>query len=136
MKRIRRAVVVGLAPVLLLAALASFMAPPAFASIKYAYHVYCYVEMGPFEACPPHESYEGGATYEHLESNLGNSQGEHKAVCVDAYLVNSGYTGESCEYTEKHDAEEYYAGEYGYPRAWNAGQVTHLVWAQQYGYTG
>ncbi len=119
--------------VVVVAAFVFVVAPSSAHATQYWYeHLYCSEKLAPSGTCPPH----GESWYMHLLKNEGNSAGEKRAVCVDAYLTEPAkYTEQKCEYTEEHNAYQAYPNyEYGYPRAWNAGEVTHWVKAWQYGY--
>lgn len=130
-RSIRTIILAGFTP--LLAVLAFVAVPSSAYATQYWYeHYYCSEEMAPNGTCPPH----GESWYMHLLKNEGNADKEAKAVCVDAYLTEtSKYTEQKCEYFGEHNAYQAYPNyEYGYPRAWNAGEVTHWVKAWQYGY--
>lgn len=94
-------------------------------------HRYCYNFLAPDGTCPPY----GTSEYAHLELNEASDPAEGRATCVDEYLTGVGYTSSKCVYYFSEGwATEYPGGAYGYPRAWNAGKVEHLVAAYERGY--
>lgn len=124
--------VMKLVPLGLLSAAAIAVAPSSALSFQYEHH-YCNNSLAPDGACPPN-GVNGGSEWAHLELNEGDAGGESHETCVDDYLSNSGYTASECMYYAGEEAKRYPGGEYGYPRAWNGGSVTHQVVATEYGY--
>jgi hypothetical protein len=120
-------IVIGLAPLLAVAAMAVTSAP----AVAYSYeHVYCNGELPVDGTCPPNGSSEDA----HLELNYANAGGQSHETCDDDYLSESGYTGQACMYYGSEVATISTSGQYGYPRAWNGGSIQHFVYAEEYGY--
>ncbi|HEV7942671.1 MAG TPA: hypothetical protein VGP17_07715 [Solirubrobacteraceae bacterium] len=118
--------------VVMVAALAFVVAPSsAYATTYYYEPLYCSQQLPPDGTCPPN----GEQWYMHLIKNEGNADKEAHAVCIDAYLTGPGkYTEQKCEYYGEKNAFQAYSEEYGYPRAWNAGEITHFVKGWAYGW--
>ena len=74
----------------------------------------------------------------HIEANSGSDPQESHAVCIDEFLDPNGsgyYTEATCYYyASEGNTTQYPGGVWGYPRAWNAGSITHLVHGLQTGY--
>lgn len=132
LSRWRRQDLTFLAALLMAMALAFVVLPSAARATQYWYEpLYCSLQLEPDGTCPPH----GEQWYMHLLTNSGNADKEAHAVCIDAYLTETGYTEQKCEYYgEKNATQTYPHYEYGYPRAWNAGTVTHWVKGWAFGY--
>jgi hypothetical protein len=124
--------IVSLIPLGLLSVVAIAVAPSSALAFQYEHH-YCNNSLAPNGTCPPN-GVNGGSEWAHLELNEGDSGGQSHETCIDEYLSNSGYTAAECMYYAGQEAKEYPGGEYGYPRAWNGGSVTHQVVATEYGY--
>lgn len=106
------------------------IAPTSAAAYQYE-HVYCSQELGVDGTCPPN----GTSEWAHLELNLGNAGGKSHETCIDDwYNEEQRYTEAHCMYYSNEAATQISFGQYGYPRAWNGGSVTHFVYAEEYGY--
>ncbi len=125
----RKKALLRLAPMLTLAVIAVALSPTMATGYQYE-HLYCNNDLAPGGTCPP----SGSSEYAHLELNAGDDPEASHEVCIDEYLTNSGYTGETCVYYDNEVAHQYPGGEYGYPRAWNGGSVSHEVLGAEYGY--
>jgi hypothetical protein len=124
----RNKLMVRLAPLLAVAAIA--VVPSSASAFQYEHH-YCGQNLAPGGTCPPN----GSSAWAHLELNEGDAGGQSHETCVDDYLANSkSYTAAKCMYYAGEEARDFPGGEYGYPRAWNGGSVTHWVAATEYGY--
>jgi hypothetical protein len=93
-------------------------------------HEYCFNSLAPGGTCPP-AGVGTGVEWTHLEGNeIEDPYGSH-ATCADSYLDgnnNGHYTTAHCVYYRSEmPYVEYPGGEWGYPRAWNGGSVTHTV---------
>jgi hypothetical protein len=118
---------VGLSPLMAVAAMAMAATP----ALAYQYeHVYCNQNMGVSGTCPPN----GSSEWAHLELNLANAGGQSHETCLDDYYSSGGYTEAHCMFYAGENAVQFSSGQYGYPRAWNGGSVTHIVYAEEYGY--
>lgn len=113
-------------------------ASPAMAE-TYHKQTFCDNWLAPGGTCPPNYGKEGVAAYGHLEEEQGDSAGESRETCIDAYLQNGNlewyYSSPSCMYYAGEKAVQYHGVTYGQPRAWNGGSVSHTVWGWQYYYT-
>lgn len=105
---------------------------------------FCDNWLAPDGTCPPN-GVSGGSEWGHLEEIQGNSAGESRSTCIDAYLeeeelgerVEGFYTASKCMYYSGETARweppvEYAEPPYGRPRAWNNGKVDHTVWGWEY----
>lgn len=100
-------------------------------------HTYCFNSLAPGGGCPP-EGYGTGVEWTHLEGNkIQDPYGSHE-TCVDSYLDpnnNGHYTTATCVYYRSEMPYiEYIGGVWGYPRAWNGGEITHTVEGYENGY--
>jgi len=124
------AMLLPLGVVSLLAAATIAIAPTPALAYEYE-HVYCSQSLAPNATCPPN----GSSQWAYLELNLGNAGGESHETCIDDYYYFEGrYTEAHCMYYSNETAVQFSYGEYGYPRAWNGGKVTHFVYAEEYGF--
>jgi hypothetical protein len=120
----RKMRVLMLASVLALSAIA---VTPAF-SYEIERH-FCEQELTPDEGCPPNGDSEYGDLYI-IEADAGGASHE---TCDDWYgTVKKNYSAAECMYYAGEEAKLHPGGEYGYPRAWNGGSVTHYVFATEY----
>lgn len=126
---LRNTVALGLASAMMAVLAICVAAAPATA---YEYeHPYCKNIMAPGGTCPPN----GDSEYAHLQVNEGDAGGESHETCIDEYLTNTEkYTSQKCMTKAGQEAVDTPGGEYGYPRAWNGGSVTHAVDAVERGY--
>jgi hypothetical protein len=97
-----------------------------------AAHTYCFNSLAYRETCPP----VGSSQWLHLELNAAWDPYNYGSAwtCIDEYLDPSGsgyYTTKACSYKT---AEQYVASVWGYPRAWNGEERTHVVKAEEFGY--
>lgn len=126
---LRNVVALGLTSAVM-AVLAIFATATSATAYEYE-HIYCENVMAPGETCPPN----GSSEYAHLDVNEGDAGGQSHETCIDEYLTSSkGYTAQKCMYYAGQEAVDTPGGEYGYPRAWNGGSVTHAVDAVERGY--
>lgn len=111
--------------------LVAALAPSAALSYQYE-HVYCNQNLAVNATCPPN----GNSEWAHMELNAANAGGESHATCVDDWYNNEKeYTAAHCMYyASEGSAIQISSGQYGYPRAWNGGSITHFVYAEEYGY--
>jgi hypothetical protein len=120
-----RKLTVALAPFLAMAAIAAV--PAAAYEIE---HTFCAQELAPDGTCPPN----GSSEYAHLYIIEADAGGQSHESCDDWYGTNKGgYSGQECMYYAGEEAKLHPGGEYGYPRAWNGGTVSHVVDATEYG---
>jgi hypothetical protein len=121
----RKKLLIALSPLLAVAAMASV--PAAAYEVE---HHFCNQELAPDGTCPPN----GSSEYAHLYIIEGDADGASHETCIDYYGTNKGgYSEQTCMYYGGEEAKETPGGEYGYPRAWNGGTVTHEVAATEYG---
>jgi hypothetical protein len=117
----------GLAPLVATAVIAA-MPSTALANV----HVYCDQTLEVGGTCPPN----GESKWWHLNLNQAwDPYGEHES-CIDEYLDghdNPHYTEQSCKNSDVEPVRQYPEGEWGYPRAWNGGSISHLVEATEEG---
>lgn len=127
-----RIIAASISAVLISAAAIAALATTPTVAFAYEYeHLYCDQNLAVDGTCPPN----GSSQTIYLALNLAES-GESRETCDDDYLLASGYTGAACMYYAGEWAEIYEPAEpAGYPRAWNGGKVTHLVYALEYGHT-
>lgn len=119
-----------LVPLLILSALV--VAVPSADAFSYEWP-FCHQSLAPDGTCPPN----GESKYAHLELVEGDAGGASHETCVDAYVETNGvygYDEQNCMYEAPKEARVFPEGKYGYPRAWNGGEVTHAVDATEYGY--
>lgn len=108
----------------------TFVAAVIPASAYEIEHHFCEQELAPDGTCPPN----GTSEYAHLYIIEGDAGGASHETCVDWYGTNKkGYSAAECMYYAGQEAKETPGGEYGYPRSWNGGTVTHYVFATEYG---
>jgi hypothetical protein len=120
-----RKLTLSLVPLLAVAAMAAV--PVGAYEIN---HTYCEQSLAPDGTCPPN----GTSEYAHMYINEGDAGGQSHETCIDEYETNkSGYTAATCMYYAGEETKQTPGGEYGYPRAWNGGSVTHVVDATEYG---
>jgi hypothetical protein len=112
-------------------ALVAALAPSAALSYQYE-HVYCNQSLAVNAACAPN----GSSEWAHMELNSANAGGESHATCVDDwYDSEKRFTVAHCMYYASEGAAiQVSSGQYGYPRAWNGGSITHFAYAAEYGY--
>ncbi|HEY1688383.1 MAG TPA: hypothetical protein VGF95_05905 [Solirubrobacteraceae bacterium] len=117
------------------------MASPAMAS-KWEERVFCENNMEPGGTCPPN-GVNGGSEWGHIEEVQGNAKGAEHETCVDVYIEEHVsktfyYTAAKCMTKAGETARWYGDGlaaeelNWGQPRAWNGGSVTHVVWGYEY----
>lgn len=129
-----RIVAAGISAVLISAATIAALATTPTVAFAYEYeHLYCDQSLAVDGTCPPN----GSSQTIYLALNLASAgTGESRETCDDDYLLASGYTSAACMYYYGEWAEIYEPSEpAGYPRAWNGGKVTHLVYALEWGHT-
>jgi hypothetical protein len=120
-----RKLLIALSPLLAVVAMAAV--PAGAYEIE---HHFCAQELAPDGTCPPN----GSSEYAHLYIIEGDAGGASHETCIDYYGTNKGgYSEAKCMYYAGEEAKETPGGEYGYPRAWNGGSVTHYVAATEYG---
>jgi hypothetical protein len=125
-----------LVPTVALLALVALAAVPSIALANVPYeHIYCSQYLAVSGTCPPN----GSSVYVHLELNSANAGGASHATCLDDYYERpapekSEFTPAHCMYYSNETAIQISSGQWGYPRAWNAGTIEHLVVAEEWGY--
>lgn len=128
-----RTVAAGISAVLISAAAIAALATTPTVAFAYEYeHLYCDQNLAVDGTCPPN----GSSQTIYLGLNLASAgTGESHETCDDDYLLASGYTSAACMYYYGEWAEISTPSEpEGYPRAWNGGKVSHLVYAIEYGH--
>jgi hypothetical protein len=114
----RKKLLVGLAPLL---AVAAFAVAPSAALANV--HTYCFQSLSSGGTCPPN----GSSKWWHLEVNEAHDPYGSHISCIDEFLDPNGsgyYRGQTCSYGW---TEQYPGYTWGYPRAWNGEGTTHTV---------
>lgn len=107
------------------------LAVPSWAAGYEMEHYYCANDLAVDATCPPY----GEVWDAHLDLNLAEAGDESHETCLDDYYEKSReYTPAHCMYYAGEVAKQESEGQFGYPRAWNAGKVTHYVYGEEFGY--